>query len=79
MNIIKKVYCRIFQFCFKMAIPILPYYNPTILNSVEDIPSILRNKKITKILLVTDKSIKELESLEKTVNNAEHKLLESEN
>lgn len=60
MNIIKKVYCRIFQFCFKMAIPLLPYYNPTILNKVEDISDVLKNKKMTTVMLVTDKSIRGL-------------------
>jgi len=60
MNIIKKLYCRIFQFCFKIAIPLLPYYNPEILDKVEDISNILKNKKLSKVLLVTDKSIKKL-------------------
>ena len=60
MNIFKKTYCRIFQFCFKLAIPILPYYNPKILDKVEDISKILKSKKIKNVLLVTDKSIKEL-------------------
>ena len=60
MNIIKKIYCRLFQLCFKIAIPILPYYNPKILDKVEDIPKILNLKNIKNILLVTDKSIKDL-------------------
>ena len=34
MNLFNKAFCRIFQYCFKVAIPILPYYNPTILDSV---------------------------------------------
>lgn len=34
MNIIEKLYCRIFQFCFKSIIPVLPYYNPKILNAI---------------------------------------------
>ena len=58
MNIVKKIYCRIFQFCFKMAIPLLPYYNPQILDRVEDIACVLKNKKFSKVLLVTDKSIR---------------------
>ena len=58
MNIIEKLYCRIFQFCFKSIIPVLPYYNPEILNGIEDIPKILKEKNIKKIMLVTDKSIR---------------------
>ena len=58
MNIFKKIYCRIFQFCFKVAIPLLPYYNPKILDKVEDIIPILKSKKITSVLLVVDRSVK---------------------
>ena len=60
MNIIKKAYCRIFQFCFKMAIPLLPYYNPTILNKVEDISNVLKDRNMDTVMLVTDKSIRGL-------------------
>ena len=69
MNIIKKTYCRIFQFCFKMAIPILPYYNPKILDKVEDISTVLNSKKINRVMLITDKSIKQLGITEKLENN----------
>lgn len=64
MNPIKKVYCRVFQFAFKMAIPILPYRNPYILNSTTDIPEYLKEKSIEKVLLVTDKSINQLGLME---------------
>ena len=58
MNIFKKMYCRIFQFCFKVAIPMLPYYNPTILAKIDDIPEVLAKKKIKNLMLVTDKGIR---------------------
>ena len=58
MNRFYKIYCRIFQFCFKIAIPLLPYYNPVILDKVEDIASVLKDKKFSKVMLVTDKSIR---------------------
>ena len=73
MNIFKRAYCRIFQFCFKVAIHVLPYYNPKILNKVEDIPEILKQEHIKKVLLVTDKSIKKLG----ITNNLENKLKEN--
>ena len=60
MNILKKIYCKVFQFCFKMAIPILPYYNPKILNKVEEISDVLEKKKINRVMLITDKSIRDL-------------------
>ena len=58
MNIFKKVYCRVFQFCFKIAIPLLPYYNPKILDKIEDVALILKSKKINNVMLTTDKSIR---------------------
>ncbi len=70
MNIFYKTYCRIFQFCFKVAIPILPYYTPEILDNVEDIAQILKAKKLSNVLLVTDKSIRNLgltQNLEKNL------------
>ena len=36
MNILEKIYCRIFQFGFKVAIPLMPYRNPVILDNVEN-------------------------------------------
>ena len=73
MNVIKRLYCRIFQFCFKIAIPILPYYNPKILDKVEDISQVLKEKNINKVMLVTDKSIKKLG----ITNNLENNLKEN--
>ena len=58
MNIFKKIYCRVFQFCFKIAIPFLPYYNPVILNKIDEIPSVLKQKRINNVLLVTDKGVR---------------------
>lgn len=60
MNIIKRAFCRVFQFCFKMAIPILPYYNPEILDKIEDIAPILKEKNINSVMLITDKGIRAL-------------------
>lgn len=69
MNIIKRVYCRIFQFCFKVAIPILPYRNPKILEKIDDIAQVLLSKNITRVMLVTDKSIRQLGITNSLENN----------
>lgn len=58
MNIFRRVFCRVFQFCFKIATPLLPYYNPEILDKVEDIAPILKEKGIKNVMLITDKSIR---------------------
>ena len=60
MNIFKKIYCRIFQGCFHLAIPILPYRDPKILNSIEELPQEFASKGIKKVLLVTDPVIRSL-------------------
>lgn len=36
----------------------LPYYNPTILAKIDDIPEVLAKKKIKNLMLVTDKGIR---------------------
>ncbi len=60
MNILKSAFCRVFQFGFKTAIPFLPYRNPEILDSVDEIPDILKDHKVKRVMLVTDESIKKL-------------------
>ena len=59
MNIIKKIYCRVFQTVFKLAIPILPYRTPEILNSISEIPSLLKEKQLKSVLLITDNFLRE--------------------
>lgn len=54
MNILRKLWCRAFQQCFYVALPLLPYRNPRTRNSIDDIPEILRQRKCSRVLLVTD-------------------------
>lgn len=60
MNIFKKMYCRTFQTIFKWAIPILPYSQPKILQNMQELASMLNEKNIRKVLVVTDKGISSL-------------------
>lgn len=60
MNVFKKIYCRIFQECFHIAIPILPYRDPKILNSIEELPAEFAKNGIKKVFLVTDSFLKSL-------------------
>ncbi len=57
MNIFKKLYGRTYQFVFKCALPILPYREPKLLNSYNDIIEVLNKNNFTSTLLVTDKGI----------------------
>lgn len=54
MNPIKKIYCRIFQTAFRIALPFLPYREPKILNSIDAIPKLLKSKGYKSVMLITD-------------------------
>jgi alcohol dehydrogenase len=54
MNPIKKIYCRVYQFLFHAALPILPYREPRIYNSVAELEPLLKELKVKSVLLVTD-------------------------
>ena len=43
MNFLKKVYCRIFQMGFRIAMPFLPYRDPKLVNSCGDLADVLKN------------------------------------
>lgn len=57
MNIIKKFYCRCYQLVFKIALPILPYRDPKIEYNIEGVVSILKEKNLSKPLIVTDQGL----------------------
>lgn len=73
MNIFKKAYCRTFQQVMHASIPLLPYRKPTILDNMEELAAMLKNKEIKTVLLVTDKDIRAhglTLSLENALKNA---------
>lgn len=55
MFILKKGFCRVYQWAFHAALPVLPYRKPQVLGSVCDLPQVLRDNKINSVLIVTDK------------------------
>lgn len=72
MNILKKIYCRIFQKAFKIAIPFLPYRKPRQLDSNEELVHILNRKNISCVMIITDASVRSLgltKGLEQCLNN----------
>ena len=60
MNIFKKAYCRAFQIAFRAALPILPYREPEIISEISGIVSVLSEKNIGSVLLVTDAGLKSM-------------------
>ena len=59
MRLTKRIYSRIFQKAFRIAIPLLPYRKPEILDGMEALPALLASKGIRGVLLVTDRGIRE--------------------
>lgn len=60
MNPLKKVYCRVFQTCFRAVLPVLPYREPRILNSMTAAGEELRRRGRSRVLIVTDPSLSAL-------------------
>ena len=58
MNFLKKTYCRTFQTCFRLALPLLPYRKPEILEHLPELPAALKSRGIDRVLLVTDSQIR---------------------
>lgn len=54
MHPIKKAACRSFQTVLKLAYPLLPYRTPQILHSAAEVPALLKGRKISRLLIVTD-------------------------
>ena len=73
MNIFKKIYCRVFQTAFRLALPVLPYRKPKIVGSVRELPDVIRGNHCSCVLIVTDSSIRSLgltKRLEHTLGRA---------
>ncbi len=67
----KKIFCRIFQGGFRLAQPFLPYREPEILKSCEDLGSVCKKGNLTSLLIITDEGIINnglTEVLENTLN-----------
>lgn len=60
MNIFKKFYCRAFQIGFRIAIPLMPYRRPEIVDSVIELPNVIKEHGCVSALIVTDPTIRRL-------------------
>lgn len=58
MHFLERCFCRTFQFCFRAALPLLPYREPAIIHSMEQIANLLKQKNKSCVLIVTDKGIR---------------------
>lgn len=60
MNLPRKLWCRTFQLALRLALPVLPYRDPAILDRVEQVPEVLKKHGLGRPLVVTDGSIRAL-------------------
>ncbi|MCX5775513.1 MAG: alcohol dehydrogenase, partial [Firmicutes bacterium] len=63
MNLFKKMYCRIFQKTLFLATFMLDFREPTVIHgehALQQIPALLKEQKIEKVLIVTDPGIAKL-------------------
>lgn len=60
MNVLKKVFCRVFQAGMRIAMPFLPYREPELIRGVGGVPAVLRAHDIDCVMLVTDAGVRGL-------------------
>ena len=60
MHLARRAWCRTYQTVFHIALPILPYTEPRILEHAGDVPAVLQKSSIQKVLIVTDPGIARL-------------------
>ena len=60
MNVFRKIWCRLYQGIFKIVLPLMPYREPKILDSVTDIKNVLQEQNISDVMLVTDSGVRGL-------------------
>ena len=53
-----RVFCRMYQLIFRLAMPLLPYREPKWLDSVSEIAEELQRKQIDTVLLITDRFLR---------------------
>lgn len=59
MNFFEKCYCRAVQLAFRLAMPILPYRDPELLDDIQALPPLLERLGLSSVLLVTDRPLRE--------------------
>lgn len=64
MNPLYKIYCRIFQIGLRIALPVLPYRNPKIVDRISDVPLIVKKSNLKKPLIITDGNLSKLGAAE---------------
>jgi len=67
MNPVREAWCRAYQAAFRAAIPLMPYREPFILESTDDIAALCTVIGIDSIIIVTDEMISKLGLVDRTI------------
>lgn len=57
MHLARRAWCRTYQTVFRIALPVLPYTEPRILEHAEEVPAVLQKRSIHHVLIVTDPAL----------------------
>lgn len=68
MNFLGKVYCRAYQGVMKIVLPMMPYREPVILDSMDAVAKTLLDKNIDNVMVVTDANIVKLNLLKTLID-----------
>lgn len=69
MNAAEAAWCRTFQKGLEVSIPMLPYRRPEVLDSVDQLPKLLREKGAKRPLIVTDPGVYELKGTRELISD----------
>ena len=69
MNSFKKAFCRVYQFCFHLALPVLPYREPKILKNVNEIPAEIKKLNLKNTVFIPNKKNLRLPSNKTVISN----------
>ncbi len=58
MNFFARLWCRTFQLCFRLAIPLMPYRKPVMLSGCGEAAQLLKEKSKQRALIVTDAGVR---------------------
>lgn len=79
MNILYKAFCRIYQGAFRLAMPLLPWRKPILIEGgIAALPEFIKSKGINSIMIVTDKGIRSLGLIDSLVNGLEKAEIKTE-
>lgn len=60
MKFARQLFCRTYQAVFRLALPLLPYRDPQILERTDQLPPLFQKLGVRSVLLVTDADIRKL-------------------